>query len=175
LFQERVRQLEEMESMTSAKVRPKLSGFGQAGLGRPPDLDLFNDDLAPFLVVGIRLHWQFWDWSRSSRERQIRGIEKEIVSTEREAFSRRIAVQSEIQLAEIARLDSLIETDQQVIVLRERVADDAAAKLESGTITATDYLIERNQAYRAQLQRAIHEIQRAAARVEYATTIGAYL
>lgn len=175
LFEERSRQLEEMEDLTSASVRPRISGFGQAGYGRPPDLNFFTSDFEPYYVLGLRLKWQFWDWSQSSRERQIRQIEQQVLTSEEEAFTRNISIESEIQLAEIVRLDSAISSDERVIALRRRISADASAKLDNGVITATDYLIERNQEYRAELQKAVHEIQRSAARVRYATTIGAYL
>ena len=175
LFAGKSDQLEEMEKLTSAALRPRLSGFSQAGVGSPPDLDLFEDSFAPYLVVGVRLHWRFWDWSQTSRERQIRQIERQIVTSEEETFARQLDVESALQLSEIARLDSLLATDNDVIILRTRIAKDAAARLESGVITATDYLIERSQAHRAELRKAVHAIQLAAAKVKYATTIGAYL
>ena len=175
LFAEQLNRLEEMETLSSVATRPRLSGFTQAGIGRPPDLDLFTDEFGPYFVLGVRLDWKLWDWSQSGRQREIRQIERQIVSSEEETFARQLAVESEIQLAAIERLNSMLVRDDAVIRLRLRIAADASKRLENGVITATDYLIERNQAHRAELRRAIHEIQLVAARVQYATTIGAYL
>lgn len=175
LFEQQIDRLKQIEALSSVATRPHLSGFGQAGVGRPPDLDLFSDEFGPYFVLGVRLNWKLWDWSQAGRQREIRQIERQIVSSEEETFARQLAVESELQLSAIERLDAMLARDDEVIVLRNRIAMDASRRLENGVITATDYLLERNQAHRAELRRAIHEIQLVAARVQYATTIGAYL
>ncbi len=175
LFAEQTNRIVELEELSSSNLKPRLSGFSQAGVGSPPDLDIFEKEFAPYLIVGVRLNWTFWDWSQTNRERQIRQIERKVIASEEETFARQLAIEAEIQLADINRLDSVLVTDEEIIALRTRIADDAAVRLENGIITATDFLIERNQAHRAKLRRAFHEIQLVAARTTYATTIGAYL
>ena len=76
------------------------------------------------------------------------------------------------EIKDIERLQELLQRDDEIIELRNRIVAQSASQLENGVITATDYLIERNAAFRAELTKAQHHIQWVQASVQYLTTIG---
>ena len=74
---------------------------------------------------------------------------------------------------DIERLEANLEGDAEIIELRARVAAESRSRLDHGAITATDYLVDRNEEQRARLGREAHLIQLAQARVRLATILGA--
>lgn len=53
----------------------------------------------------------------------------------------------------------MIDTDNELIALRESIRRASLAQLENGVITTSDYLREVNELDRAKNQRILHEIQ----------------
>ncbi|MBT8401076.1 MAG: TolC family protein [Rhodothermia bacterium] len=159
-------------SLSTSRLRPKLSLFAETAVGRPPGLNFFETDFKPFYSAGVRFTWSPWNWSKARRERSILGLEAELVDAEEELFSRQIRIAVQQDLSDIRKYQELLERDDQAVALRNRIAKNAGSQLENGVITATDYLIERNAASRASLTRSIHEIQLERAKVNYLTTIG---
>ena len=164
--------LAEREALAARKNRPRLIGFAEAAYGRPPGLDFFNDSFRPYYSLGVQMQWPVWDWRATTRERQSLALQRERVQAQEEAFSLGISIAAQKSLDDFERLEALLERDDEIILLRERIAAQAASQLEAGVITATEYLIEGNAAHQARLARTLHEIQLAFAHTQYATTVG---
>lgn len=160
------------ERLAARQTRPRLSGFAEAAYGRPPGLDIFENSFQPFWSVGLRMQWGFWDWRRSRREREALTLQRQLVDAREAAFAREVDLAAAQQRQDIVRLEAVLERDDEIIRLQERLAEQAARRLENGVLTATDYLLERNAAHQARLTRALHELQLLQARVQYRTTTG---
>ena len=59
----------------------------------------------------------------------------------------------------MSRLQSLIESDKKLIVIRENIRKSADAQLENGIITSSDYLTEVNNEDMARQNLILHEVQ----------------
>jgi hypothetical protein len=65
-----------------------------------------------------------------------------------------------------------MQTDREIITLRERVQVSASSQLEYGTITSNDFLTYINAADQARQNLALHQIQLLLAQSNYQITSG---
>ena len=62
--------------------------------------------------------------------------------------------------------------DDEIIGLRERIAEQSEQQLLNGAITATEYLAELNALHQARLTKTIHDLELRQARISLATHRG---
>ena len=82
LFDYQLKQLSINDNLLEASKRPKVSGFGQVGYGRP-GLNYMNDKFDSFYIVGARFTWNIWDWNKTNREREQIALKKNLVSSQK--------------------------------------------------------------------------------------------
>ena len=137
---------------------PKLFGFGQAGYGRP-GLNMLNNQFDTYYLVGVGFNWNVLDWKNTSRQRQVIKLQQEIVQTKQQTFVRNIDLATDQQNKQISQLSELLKTDQDLIVILERITKVSASKLENGVITTADYIQDLNAETTAKLTVETHKIQ----------------
>ncbi len=163
--------LEERSKALNAERLPRITAFGEGGVGRP-GLDQFNRSLDDFWMAGLRLRWSPFNWGRTRKEQEALDLQQQVVRTEEAAFADRLDRETRDVLQSIDRLQEVIATDDQIVALRGQVERQALAQLEEGTITATQYLDRRTELLRASLDRQQHAVELARARAAYLTTLG---
>ncbi|NBC16146.1 MAG: TolC family protein [Bacteroidetes bacterium] len=171
LFDRQRALLQRRSALASVQTRPRLTSFAQVGYGRP-GLNFFDDTFQPFGQVGLRVQWPLWDWRMSQRERAALALQQQIVETQEEAFTRRLRIAVQRDRREVERLEAALETDADLIALRERIARQAASQLRNGTLTAAEYVEVSTDVFEARLARERHRIELAQARVRIRTTLG---
>ncbi|HUF07887.1 MAG TPA: TolC family protein [Rhodothermales bacterium] len=157
---------------TARSNYPNVAAFGDASYGRIPGLNMFENDLTPYYAFGLRMSWKLWDWKSNQRRHQALRLQQEIVDVREATFAKNIDLALQRQVRDVERLEELIQRDDEIIALRKRIVEQTESQLENGVITATEYLLERNAAYRAELTREQHAIQLAQAHAQILTTIG---
>jgi hypothetical protein len=90
-----------------------------------------------------------------------------MVSTQAETFDLNTRIAATRQLSDVQKFRDLVVKDAQIIILRERISKSAAARMDNGIITSTDYLIELNQEIQARMSMETHKLQEVKARVDY--------
>jgi outer membrane protein TolC len=163
--------LENREKLTSSQYRPVISGFAQTAYSRP-GLDIFDDSFSPWYMVGVTARWNLWNWNKSSRERQVLHLERKLVDSREEAFGQQISVAERAYLNAISRLTEVMAMDDEIIGLRERIAEQSEHQLLNGSVTATEYLAELNALHQARRTKTIHDLELRQARVSLATHRG---
>ncbi len=160
------KKLDASRSLLTAKVLPHLAVFGQLGYGKP-GLNMFSNEYNDFYIVGLQINWTPWNWNRTHNERQRIELQQKIVQNQKETFEQNIRILLKKDLAEINKYESLILRDDEIIALRENITNTFAAQFDKGIITATDYLTELNAETQARLNKQLHIIQLAQAKVNY--------
>jgi hypothetical protein len=74
--------------------------------------------------------------------------------------------------AEIDRLSEALRRDAEILALRTKIVEAYATQLSNGSITATDYLTERNAAHQADVQHRINKLLRLQARLSLTLVTG---
>jgi outer membrane protein TolC len=144
---------------------PKLFGFGQAGYGKP-GLNMLNNEFDTFYLVGLGFSWNVLDWKTTSRQKQVIKLQQDLVQTKQESFVRSIDLATDQQNKQINQLAELLKTDQELIVIRERITKTSASKLENGSITMADYIQDLNAETTARLMLETRKIQLKEAKVK---------
>ena len=167
LFDLRKEQITASLRMIESKRLPKAFGFATLGYGNPPGNNFFKDEFAPYYVVGAAIKWNIFDWNKAKNEKQILSLQKNIIETRENDLTDNLNRLLEAKKAEILTLQSLIKSDEELILIRKRISASAGSQYENGTITATDYLNELNSEQQALINFEIHKINLAMAKVEY--------
>ncbi|MFH0865351.1 MAG: TolC family protein, partial [Bacteroidota bacterium] len=108
----------------------------------------------------------------TKNEKKLNYLQKQKLETQKETFNQVIKILLEKSIADIAKYEDLIESDNDIIGLREKVVKTSESQLENGTITATEYLTELNNLSQAKVNLQSHKIQLAKTRVDYLTLKG---
>ncbi|QNA45478.1 TolC family protein [Lacibacter sediminis] len=171
LFQKQQQLLGGQSNMIKAKNLPKTSFFFQGGYGRP-GLNFLENKFATYYVTGIRFNWAFGGLYTSKKERELIGINQQIVAVQKDVFLLNTNTQLKQQQAEIDKINQLIAKDSEIVELRLKVKDAAKAQLENGVITANDYLREVNAEDQARQTLIVHQLQLIQAQINYQATKG---
>ena len=155
----------------SAENRPRLSAFGQAGVGLP-GLDQFRTSSDAFWQAGVKVEWRPWTWRSAGRTAEAYRLEQDVVATEEKALGRRLARAVATNLEDIARLTATLAEDERIVALRTEVVRQARAQYDEGAITTPDYVETRTDLVEARLTLDRHRVELAQARSNYLTTLG---
>jgi outer membrane protein TolC len=136
------------------------------GYGRP-GLNMLSNDFTPWYIIGAKFTWNFWNWNANKNEKKILGIQANIIKTQQETFDRNLKIQSEKDIADITKAEEVLKTDEQIIILRERVTRAASSQLDNGVITSSDYVSRMKEETQAKVNYEMHKIQLVKARLAY--------
>jgi outer membrane protein TolC len=167
LFDLRNIQLGSGLKIIESKRKPKAFGFATLGYGNPPGSNFFKDEFAPYYIVGAGIKWNIYDWNKSKNEKKDIHLQQQIIEGKKTDLSNNLKRMLNSKKAEIESLKSIVESDLELIALRNRITLAAESQYENGTITATEYLNELSSEQQAGINYEIHKINLALARVEY--------
>lgn len=152
-------------SLIRSKSAPKASAFIQGGYGRP-GLNMLKNEFDWYGIGGIRFNWGIGNLYTASNEKKLAENAMRTVKLQEETFVKNTNAQLTQQRIEIAKLKKLIISDKEIIALRETVKQSAAAQLEAGVITSSDYLREVNAEDQSRQNLKAHEIQLIQAQIQ---------
>jgi outer membrane protein TolC len=155
----------------SAENRPRVSAFGQAGVGLP-GLDQFRKSSDAFWQAGVKVEWRPWTWRSAGRTAEAYRLQQDVVDTEEKALGRSLARAVATNLEDIARLKATLAEDERIVALRTEVERQARAQYDEGAITTPDYVETRTDLLEARLTLDRHRVELAQARSNYLTTLG---
>lgn len=164
-------QIEISKDVISKNNLPKINAFGQAGYGNP-GLNMLDNSFQTFYMVGLKANWNVLDWNKSKTEKQALSVSADIVSTEKETFLLNNKLQLQEMENEIYKTEAVINTDSEIISLREYVVKSSDSQLKNGVITSSEYLVEFTNLYEAKTNQKLHQIQLALAKANYQTVKG---
>ena len=155
-----------------AKTRnPKVFGFGQLGYGKP-GLNMFKTSFATYYYVGVGLSWNVFDWKQIRRKREVLDLQKQMVNSSRETFTQNVNMALAQASENIQKLESLINTDEKLVSIRDKVATQSASQLENGVITSADYVTDLNAEIQARINLESRKVQYLQAVANYNTLTG---
>ncbi|WP_207421902.1 TolC family protein [Desertivirga brevis] len=161
----------QQKKLITSRNLPKASLFGQGGYGRP-GLNMLENQFDWFYIGGLRLNWNISNLYTYKKDKQIADINAKSADLQKETFLLNTNSQLIQQKAEIEKLELLVDTDKQIIALREKVKTAASAQLENQVITTSDYIREVNAADQARQMLVTHQLQLLQAQLNYSTIAG---
>ena len=171
LFQFKKEEIESSETLISKQNSPSLLGFATGGYGNP-GLNMLDNSFQTFYTVGVKLHWQVFDWHANKKQRQSLAINKDIVDTETEIFKLNTNIELNRQQKEIDKIEAFIVSDLEIINLRKEVLKSADSQLKNGVITSSAYITELTNLYEDENTLVRHKIQLQLAKANYNVSKG---
>lgn len=152
-------QLAEIEKKNiTAKNRPQSEIFIQDAFGQP-GLNMLREGFSNYVLGGLRFSWDLS--GTRTRRNEFRQVEnqKNRVEVFRSTFLFNLQIQIARLVNEIARLQELLKSDDEIIRLRASIKLAAEAKVANGTLTSTDLVRELNACDLARQAKAAREIK----------------
>lgn len=171
LFSLQKSRLDKNVELLKKSRNPNVFAFGQTGYGRP-GLNMLNNHFADWYLVGAGLSWNIFDWHKSTRERSTMKLQKDLIDINLDNFNRSVSLSLNQEYNKVQKLEKLIDTDGQILLLKDRISRRSAVALENGTITSADYIRDLNAALQAKANLETHKVQLMEAAVSYNTIKG---
>jgi outer membrane protein TolC len=162
----------EQLQLTRLNLYPQLSAFFQGGYGKPNPVDFLSGQWSAYYLTGLRLTWTIGGAYTYKKDRLISQNNRQMVLAQRNTFLFNTTQTMRQENADIRKYRRLIQSDDEIVRLRESVDQSSAVQLQNGVITANDYLLDVNAANQARQDRVVHEIQLLSTQYNYKTTTG---
>ncbi|MDR2037386.1 MAG: TolC family protein [Bacteroidales bacterium] len=146
------------EHMINVKNMPRFSLFLQGGYGKP-GLNMLANEFDFFYIGGIRFSWNFGNLYSSRNDRNLISFRKNMILAQQETFVFNTNLKLTQVYHEIQKAKELMERDDEIILLRERVKKAGEGKYENGVYTVNDLVKDINVKSQAQQAKVLHEIQ----------------
>ena len=161
LYNSQLELTEAKEKALDTQLRPKLGLFAQGFYGYP-GLNMFEDMMNRKWslngIVGIKLSWNVSAFYTHKNDKARLSAQREMIENAREVFLFNNKLEEIQQNENINRYQTMMKSDDEIIVLRTNVRKAAESKLTHGIIDVISLLREINNENAAKTQQRIHEI-----------------
>jgi len=161
LYNRQLELTEAKEKALDTQLRPKLGLFAQGFYGYP-GLNMFEDMMNRKWslngIVGVKLSWNVSALYTHKNDKARLNAQREMIENAREVFLFNNKLEEIQQNENINRYQTMMKSDDEIIVLRTNVRKAAESKLAHGIIDVISLLREINNENAAKSQQSIHEI-----------------
>jgi len=158
MFENKMSMLDSKKRSLDARNMPKFGLFVQTGYGKPA-LNMLSNRFEPYYIAGVRMVWNIGGFYTKANENRLIDLQKSFIQNSSDIFRYNIDLKSAGERARIEKLDRLLESDGELVVLRTNLLEAADTKLANGTISASDYLKELHNLDSARSSKARREIE----------------
>ncbi|TAE50127.1 MAG: TolC family protein [Bacteroidetes bacterium] len=172
LFDLQSQQLDASAEAVLSQARPKVAAFAQGGLAQPNPYNFLKTEFGGYYMVGLRVNVPLTNWGQIGRGRELFDVQKSALDIRKEQFEQGLVLSLIRDREQLTVLDSLISRDEDIVAIQESIVKQAAAQMENGVRTISEYLSEVNALTQARLQQEIRRVQQVQARVALLTRLG---
>lgn len=144
--------------LLNSKTKPRLSAFAQGGYGKP-GLNQLKNQFDWFYTGGLKLSWNLNSFYTLKNEKKLLLTNKKETDVQMETFLFNNNFDLIQQNREQQKINNILQTDEEIIRLKESIRITAKAKYENGVITLNDLLKEIDAVSQARLNAQLHKIQ----------------
>ncbi|MGN0020125.1 MAG: TolC family protein [Sphingobacterium hotanense] len=137
---------------------PRFSAFVQGGVGRP-GLNMLNPDMQGYYLAGLRLNWNLSSLYTYKNDKKNIDISRQLLEKQKETFLFNVDLTLLQQKEETNKYQKLIDTDNEIVQLRELVKKATAAQLKNGVASFYDYMTAVTEEDQARQNMVLHQIQ----------------
>ncbi len=158
LLDQQINNLSLQRKQLTAQLLPKLNLFAQGGYGKP-GLNMFTNSFEPYFIAGAKINWQFSRLYTLGKERTNIEIQHKSLDLQKEIFNLNNSISQTQQSGEIQKLRQMLQTDDEIVLLRNKIKETSLIQLENGVITSADFIREANAENQARQKKSLHEMQ----------------
>ncbi|MCD7935634.1 MAG: TolC family protein [Tannerellaceae bacterium] len=158
LYDAQTRNLDARIKEVKAGLMPKFNLFVTGGYGRP-GLNMLEDKFSAYYIGGVSLNWNLGNFY--TRKNNLNNIEvsRGMIKAQRETFLFNTELDVTQTDNEVQKISQLVNSDDEIIRLRESVRRSAEVKVANGTISVLDMMKEVNAEQTAIQDKIVHEMQ----------------
>lgn len=172
LFQQQKRQVLSQNALLEAQSRPLISAFVRAGAGYANPLNFFDTNLSPFALAGVQFRWNFLDWGKKEKDRQLLELQAQRIDVQKATYLHQLDVLDGQYIADENKLRQLIKQGEAIQLLQEELLEQTASQLEHGVATSNDYLIQSNAITQTKMNLEVYQLQLLQLKIDYLTRKG---
>lgn len=158
MFARRRKTIDARHSLLSTKITPKIQLQGMVTT-LTPGIRLANTRNNHFLFGALVVQWNIGGFYTRKNDLNLLKIKKNIIDTQQNAFMQSIDVELAQKRSQLERHRLLVEKDDEIVKLRERVKSASEKKFENGTITMSELIDDINAENLARQTRNQHQIE----------------
>lgn len=158
MFARRRKTIDARHSLLSTKITPKIQLQGMV-TALTPGIRLANTRNNHFLFGALVVQWNIGGFYTRKNDLNLLKIKKNIIDTQQNAFMQSIDVELAQKRSQLERHRLLVEKDDEIVKLRERVKSASEKKFENGTITMSELIDDINAENLARQTRNQHQIE----------------
>lgn len=171
LYSAQLKQNEVQLRQLNTLISPKLNLSLQGGYGRP-GMNMLSGDFSAYFVAGLKLQWNIGAlYTRDMDKRKLKADAQKIDLT-RETFLLNSSVEAEQKNNAIEKARDVLDSDSDIIALRQRIREAGENQYREGTIKMNDYLSMLDEEYKAKANESMHEVQLMMAVYDMKNTLG---
>jgi len=155
----------------AAQDLPRLSLVGRTGYGRP-GLNPLGRNFDSYLLAGVQLEWNLWNWRRTNREAEVQSLQADIVASDEGAFSETVRRAAIMERGRMTALERGLQDDEVIVSLRERILQETRLRYDEGEVNSADYIARLTEQLTAQLEQATRRVRLLESRARYLTILG---
>lgn len=162
LFDSRLGLIAASQRLSDTSLMPKLGLFAQAYYGYPGFnyfKSMMERTMSLNLMAGVKVSWNIDAFYTKKNSRRRNVLDMQSIDVDKEVFKLNTDMQSSQAMEGIAGLREVMEKDEQIVALRNKVRLAAESQLENGVIDATALLVKINDENQAELTARYHKIQ----------------
>ena len=158
MFDAQANSIDVAKKEISADLMPKLSLFIAGGYGRP-GLNMLKNEFTGYYIGGVRLMWNFGSFYTRKGKLNMLETGRNSIQVQQETFLFNLSLGQTGKENEIDKYRELLKTDDEIIALRNSVKRASEAKVESGTLNASDLMRDVTNEQVARQSKVVHEIE----------------
>lgn len=160
------------KGLTDASQKPKVSIFGEGGLGYPNPLNFSDIETSLYGMVGLKLSWKFIDWGKGRKEKEKLDLQIKRSEIDKLTFEFDVLSRKKEFINRIEAVEKQTKNDEEIVELQSQILAQTNTQLNNGVINSNDYLQQVNAELKAKQQLMLHEIQLLQLKIEYLTLFG---
>ena len=142
----------------TSRNMPKIGLTGYA-IGLTPGISLGSSKMNRLLMAGVSLSWNIGGLYTKNNDHDIIRTNNLMINTQQETFLFNTNLELKQSEKQIERSKLLMQKDDEIIELRERIKKSSETKYENGVCTMTDLIRDINTENMARLNKALHYIE----------------
>jgi outer membrane protein TolC len=158
LFDARKTTMEATKKELNTSLSPRIGVFLTGGYGKP-GLNMLKNEFSAYYIAGVRLLWNIGAFYTRKNSLRLLETGSNAIETQRETFLFNMALSQTGKENEINKYRELLQSDDEIITLRNSIKQSSEAKLQNGTTTATDLMRDANAEQQARQDKIVHEIE----------------
>lgn len=152
-------------------LMPRLGLMG-AGVAFAPAINLGMSEMKSLAILGLSFSWNTSGIYRNNNNSELNKLNSQKIDLQREQFLYNTALQLTQLKAEEVKKEKILQQDESIITLRQRISKAYQIRYENGTCSLSELLAAGDREAEARAALALHKMEWLISKINQAITSG---